>query len=79
MFQEIPDAMAITRQNGVFRQVKVFEHDGRIFVRHGSGFVFIHGNDTSCPTVRLDEIILPFEKTYDKLGYLINPKTAKRK
>lgn len=74
MFVEIPDAIAITRQNGVFRQCKVFKHGERVFVRHGAGFVFIHGGDTSAPTVRLEEILLPWGKPlFNRLGYMITP------
>lgn len=76
MFHEIPDAVAITRANGIFRQAKVFKYNGRIFVRHGSGYVWILNNgDTSCPTVRLEEIELPFEKCYNRLGYMCLPES----
>lgn len=74
MFHEIPDAVAITRQNGIFRQCKVFHHKQRIFVRHGAGFIWIHGDDTSAPTVRLDEIELPWGKPkFNELGYMVLP------
>lgn len=74
LFHEIPDAIAVTRRNGVFRQAKVFKYNGRIFVEHGNGFVWaLKGGDTSSPTVRLEDIELPFEKCYNKLGYMCTP------
>lgn len=76
MFHEIPDAVAITRQNGIFRQCKVFRYNDRIFIRHGAGFIWVLNNgDTSCPTVRVEEIELPFAKVYSRVGYLVHPES----
>ena len=75
MFHVIPDAFAITRINGLFRQAAVYHHKGRIFVKHGAGYAYIHSNgDTSVPKLRLDEIELPFDVEYDKIGYMTVPK-----
>lgn len=74
MFHVIPDAFAITRSNGLFRQVPVYHHNGRIFVKHGAGYAHIHSNgDTSVPKLRLDEIELPFKESYDRVGYMTLP------
>lgn len=74
MFTVIPDAMAVTCQNGVFRQVKVFKYRGLLFAQHGSGYIYLYHNDsTSHPTVRLDDIELPFEKVMNGLGRLCLP------
>lgn len=52
-FTEIPDAHAITVSNGVYRQVKMFARGGKVYARHGAGFVrLLQSCQTTCPTVR---------------------------
>lgn len=76
MFVLIEDAYAILRSKGVFKQVKVYERDGRIFVAYGSGYISVnHLNGTSVHTVIVDEIILPFIAERNRVGFLVNPET----
>lgn len=80
MFHIIPDAVAITRVRGVFRQVQVFKFNGRVFVKHGSGYAWVmKSGDTSVPNLHLEEIHLPFKETYSPLGYMIVPNEYKGK
>lgn len=81
LFHLIPEAAAVVVSKCVYRQVKVYHRGGRIYVSHGSGFVFVQrvcaALKTSLPDVRVDEIELPFEQEFDQLGRLVLPKNYK--
>ena len=77
MFHQVQDAFAVTRSNGLFRQTPLFKHKGKLYVKHGSGYAWVQkSGDTSVPNLRIDELDLPFEETYNKLGYLCLPEEA---
>lgn len=80
LFHIIPDANAITRNNGVYRQVKVYrrrhrtEDRDRIYVGYGGGFVYLSRNGgTSGPKLHCEDVDLPFEPEYDSLGRMVVP------
>ena len=56
-FTAIPDAQAITTSKGVYRQVPVYQRDGKIYARHGNGFIrLMQGGVSSHPNVRWTEL-----------------------
>lgn len=79
LFHIIPEAQAILRNNGVYRQVKVFRrrHRGedrdRIFVAYGGGFVYVMRNGTSVSKLHCEDVMLPFDTEYDSLGRIVVP------
>lgn len=73
MFHIIPDAAIISRSSGIYRQHKVYQYKGRIFVGHAGGYVYVTRNGTSAPKLWIDELHLPFPAEYNSLGYLIVP------
>lgn len=73
MFHIIPEAFAVTRKGGIYKQTTVYQHNGRIFVKEGSGYVYVYRQGTSIPKLHIDEIILPFEQTFDSLGRMVVP------
>lgn len=80
MFHQVQDAFAVTRINGLFRQVPIFKYKGKLYVKHGSGFAWVQtSGDTSVPHLRVDELELPFEETYNTLGYLCLPEFKTKK
>lgn len=38
-FHIIDDGAAIVRSRGVYRQVKIYHRDGKVYAAHGTGFV----------------------------------------
>lgn len=79
MFHIIPEAYAVTKLNGIYRQVQVYQHAGRVFVKHGSGFVYLfRDGGTSVPKLHVDEIH-GVDKLYNELGYMCMPGFEKRK
>jgi hypothetical protein len=79
MFNVIPDATIVTRSNGVFRQHAVYQHKGQIFIKWGSGYVYVMRNGTSVPKVFIDEMVLPFEPRYDVHTRAFMPETKGRR
>lgn len=60
LFHIIPDAQAILRSKGVFKQAKVYRRGDRIYAQWGSGFIRLGGRDaTSCPGVSYESLDLP--------------------
>lgn len=69
MFTVIEDAWAIVVSKGVYRQVKVYERGGRIYVGHGSGFIAAYSQGrTGLPNVRWDDVHVPSDHKFDGLG-----------
>ncbi len=51
-FQEVQDGLVITLQKGIYRQSPLFQRDGYVFAKIGSGFVrLFKGGGTSVPTI----------------------------
>lgn len=56
LFTIVEDAHVILYAKGVYRQVKVFERDGKYHAAQGSGFIRLHrGGVTSVPAIRWQE------------------------
>lgn len=78
-FHIIPEAEAIIRRKGVFKQVKVFERkdeagDRALYIGAGGGFVRLYINHaTGIPDVSWDDIEIP---GIDR-SRIINDKTGK--
>lgn len=64
----IPEGQAIIHSKGVYRQVPLYERGGRIYAKHGAGFVRLsQGGATSAPNVRWAEIDTP-NGTHEEIG-----------
>lgn len=67
-FTTIPDAFAVVHSTGVYRQVPLFERGGKVYAKHGVGFVRLSaGGSTSHPKIRWAEIDPGFG-TYAEVG-----------
>ena len=56
-FSIIPEGQAIVHQRGVYRQVPIYERDGKVYAKYGAGFVrLIQGGSTSAINIRWAEI-----------------------
>lgn len=81
LFHIIPDAQAITRINGIYRQVKVYrrrhrgEERDRIYVSHGGGYVYLARQGTSVSKLHWEDVDLPFKHEFDGLGRMVVPTT----
>lgn len=52
VFSDVVGATVITRTSGVYRQVGAAIYDGRVFAKHGNGYVALHRDGgTSAPAV----------------------------
>jgi len=59
-FSDIPEGQAIVHSKGVYRQVKIAQRDGRVYARHGAGYVRLNkGGTTSCISVLWREVDAP--------------------
>ena len=59
-FSDIPEGKAIVHSKGVYRQVKIAQRDGRVYARHGAGYVRLNkGGTTSCIAVLWREVDAP--------------------
>ena len=70
-FTKLEGEFAVTVQNGVYKQVDVYERNGYLFVSHGSGYIQLtHTGSTTAPKVRLDELNMETPIAMSKLGRL---------
>lgn len=70
-FHEIPDSVVILRSKGVFKQTKAFLRGGKVYAKHGSGFIMLNRHGTTVPTVMVDGFnIGDLEANFNKLGRL---------
>jgi hypothetical protein len=53
LFHRIEGAKAILRSKGVFKQVDVFQRDGRIYAQHGTGYVGLKSDEGATTAPRL--------------------------
>lgn len=57
LFHVIPDAQAVLRSRGVFRQVPVFRRGQQLFAKYGAGFIMLRtAGGTSVPYISWDHI-----------------------
>lgn len=79
-FHVIDDAVVILRSKGVYKQVKAYERNDRIYAAYGSGYISLSKSGTSAPNVSVDEYELGFEPDFCALGRMYKPgKAPKRK
>lgn len=86
MFHHIEGAKAITvTKNGLYRQADIYRYKDRLYVKHGNGYAWVIKTsnrserlDTSVPDLRVEELDLPFNTVFDKLGRLIHPDHAEK-
>lgn len=75
MFTIIEDAKAVTKCKGIYRQVKMYERQSRIYVSWSNGYISVNKASsklaTSIPDVTIDEMVLPIEHKYTSTGYLV--------
>lgn len=56
LFSIVEDAQVILFSKGVYRQVKVYERDGKFYAAQGSGFIRLsRGGQTTVPSIRWQE------------------------
>ncbi len=57
LFHVVDDAQVVLRSKGVYRQVKLFARDGKLYAQQGSGFIGLRREGgTTCPSVSWEEI-----------------------
>lgn len=76
-FTKIEDGHVIVSKAGVHKQVPLYERRGRVYAKHGSGFVALaRDNVTSIPAIRIEELIWPEELNppqYSNIGRMYMP------
>lgn len=78
-FHVIDGAVVILRSKGVFKQVKAYQRNDRIYAAYGSGFISLSKSGTSAPNISVDEYDLGFEPDTCTLGRLYMPGKAPKK
>lgn len=77
-FTVIPEGQAIMVSRGVYRQVPVYVRGGKVYARHGGGYVrLIQGGATSAPNIRWAEIDTPNSAHDECNGYVFYSEAAK--
>ena len=70
-FTQIPEGQAIVHGRGVYRQAPIYLRGGKVYAKHGGGFVRLHqGGGTSPPSLRWAEIFTPDGGHVEKSGYV---------
>ncbi|MEC5291555.1 MULTISPECIES: hypothetical protein [unclassified Aurantimonas] len=70
-FKEIEGEAAIVVENGVYRQVPLYERDGFLFAKVNGGFVkLMHDGSTTKAKMRLDFMTFDLPLHRDMLGRL---------
>lgn len=68
-FKQLEGEFAVTVSGGVYKQSDVYERNGLLFVKHGSGFVQLdYMGGTSTDKLRLDELNVETPLAMTKLG-----------
>ena len=77
-FTAISEGQGIIHARGVYRQVALFERKGRVYARHGGGYVrLIQGGSTSSPNIRWAEIYTPNGEHDERSGYVFYSEVTK--
>lgn len=77
-FTIIPEGQAIMVSRGVYRQVQIYARGGKIYARHGGGYVrLIQGGSTSAPNIRWVEIDTPNGAHDERSGYVFYSEVTK--
>lgn len=76
VFTVIDDALALLRlPNGIYKEVKVYARQTRVYVPHGGGYVQVKGKyqsveySTSHPNVKVIELDVPGLEHVKHVGY----------
>lgn len=68
LFHEIPDAFAILRSRGVYRQAKLFRRGEQVYAAWGAGFVrLLGGSGTTVPTISWESDAFPVSSSPPKV------------
>lgn len=60
LFHIIDEGQAILRSRGVYKQVKIYRRDGRVFAQHGGGYIRLErAGGTSLPNASWLEVAGP--------------------
>lgn len=73
LFTALPGDVAITLTNGVYRQVDLYTYEGRVFAKHGNGFIALRADgSTTLPRTRVMKHTIPEDRLLpnSRLGYL---------
>ena len=77
-FTIIPEGQAIMVSRGVYRQVPVYARGGKVYARHGGGYVrLIQGGSTTAPNIRWVEIDTPNGAHVERNGYVFYTEATK--
>lgn len=75
-FEIMEDEIAITRQNGVYKQLKMYRRDKRVYIAHGSGFIALRKTQfdgmafsTSIPSITVVDTTLEDKQVRYERGY----------
>ncbi len=71
LFHIIEDSFAIIRCKGVWKQVKLFHKNGKLFAQYGNGFIKLYKYGTSRPDIFVEDLITPYSVDTGKLDELI--------
>lgn len=70
-FKEITGETVVLSHGGVFRQADLYEWDGKLFAKHGTGYVRLKENgSTSKDGVNIEMLYFDGELRKDKFGRL---------
>lgn len=76
-FTIIPEGQALMVSHGVYQQVPIYVHDGKVYTRHGDGYVrLIHGGSTSAPNIRWAKIDTSNGTISERGGYVFYSEEA---
>lgn len=75
-FTKVEDALALTLQNGVYKQAEIYSRGEAVYVKHGSGFARVGTGisdfyPTSAPNLKVVEINLPPKTAILVKGHLL--------
>ena len=70
-FKLLDGETAILQQSGVFKQADLYEWDGKLFAKHGSGFIRLKENgSTSKDGINIEMLMLDAPLSKDRFGRL---------
>ena len=77
-FTVIPEGQGIIQARGVYRQVALFERKGRVYAKHGGGYVRLNqGGSTSAPNIRWTDLDTPNGEHDERSGYVFYSEVTK--
>lgn len=77
-FTVIPEGQGIIQARGIYRQVTLFERKGRVYAKHGGGYVRLNqGGSTSAPNIRWTDLDTPNGSWAEAQGAVTYSEAAK--